>query len=204
MSDQQGSNDLPAEDTGFLHDLLEPLQSLDCDQSRLVCRRRARAGAAVCGRAESAGEARLRQPHRLCHACRRRRRLGHDPRQCGAVPPRRPPRPDARKSLHAVGGGERGGARTQRARRGGLFLPEAEPGGPRARRHAAATRAAEREFPRAVDRRRSESGAGQQSGCANLQFRRAASRRTPRRSDHHRRSRDRARRVAAAADDARS
>src|SRR5438552_3462587 len=29
MSDQQGSNDLPAEDTSFLHNLLEPLQSLD-------------------------------------------------------------------------------------------------------------------------------------------------------------------------------
>ena len=50
-----------------------------------------------------------------------------------------------------------------------------------------------------VDRRRPEPGAGQQPGCANLQFRRAAARRTPRRSSHHRRSRDRARRVAAAA-----
>ena len=29
MSDQPGSNDLPAEDTSFLHNLLEPLQSLD-------------------------------------------------------------------------------------------------------------------------------------------------------------------------------
>ena len=29
MSDQQGSTDLPAEDTSFLHNLLEPLQSLD-------------------------------------------------------------------------------------------------------------------------------------------------------------------------------
>jgi hypothetical protein len=29
MSDQQGFNDLPAEDSGFLHHLLEPLQSLD-------------------------------------------------------------------------------------------------------------------------------------------------------------------------------
>ena len=29
MSDQQGSDDLPAEDTSFLHNLLEPLQSLD-------------------------------------------------------------------------------------------------------------------------------------------------------------------------------